>query len=88
MSEFKKHLKFLITQIFYALTDFLSLKVQFCVIWMVFIVLSKFNVIVTIVAAVFGILALYMREIQKPNSNFAEILKVWLSNRQNGKSAD
>jgi hypothetical protein len=51
---------------------------------MVFVVLSKFNTVVVIIAAVFGILALYMREIQKPNSNFAEILKIWLGKNKTG----
>jgi len=62
-----------------ALDDYLSLKVQFCVAWMVLVVLSGFKTVVVIIAAVFGILALYIREIQKPNSNLTRIIIAWLT---------
>jgi hypothetical protein len=59
--------------------DFLSLKVQFCVAWMVLIVLSGFKTIVVVIGAIFGILALYIREIQKPDSNLTRIIIAWLT---------
>jgi phage-related minor tail protein len=62
-----------------ALDDYLSLKVQFCVAWMVLVVLSGFKTVVVVIAAIFGILALYIREIQKPGSNLTRIIISWLT---------
>lgn len=62
--------------------DFLSLKVQFCIAWMVLVYLSGFKTVVVIVATVFGILALYIREIQKPDSNLTKILIAWLGKKE------
>jgi hypothetical protein len=62
-----------------ALDDYLSLKVQFCVGWMVLVVLSGFKTVVVVIAAIFGILALYIREIQKPDSNLTRIIIAWLT---------
>jgi len=75
----KEKLSGLLNRIVGVLDDFLSLKVQFCVAWMVFIVLSDFKTIVVIIGAIFGILALYIREIQKPDSNLTKILIAWFT---------
>lgn len=75
-------MKAVIIRILGVIDDFLSLKVQFCVAWMVFVILSGFKTVVVIIAAIFGILALYIREIQKENSNLAKILISWLGKKE------
>lgn len=71
-------LKKVILRVVWMLNDFLSLKVQFSIGLWFLTYLSGFSAVMVISSALVTILSLFQREIQKPNSNIAEILKVWL----------
>lgn len=66
----------------YAIDDFLSLKVQIMVVWMVFVYLSNFQLHVVITAAIVTLLVGWGREIQKPDSNLYNLIKTYLENRR------
>jgi len=65
------------TRLIEVLDDFCSFKVEFSLLLFYLAYKSNWDASLTIIAGINALFLLWIREIQKPNSNLAKILEAW-----------